>query len=941
MNRNDFGLWGVELSPEDFRRALAVLGLAPYWLRLPPKDLGLASVIEEAYPNPLKWRDPLRVGYYRDEKMPPAFSAPALADAWKAVVENYGEKIGQRDLQEARIRFEVRGPDLAKNLWYIEQLSTPEVRATSAYCRIRQEPTEIVWDWPLRVGLLNDQPSRQLRSQLEVLYDLHPWVGKLAKFVDFQTGETECDLLVLPQNLRSALTAILQAPRALNTDCVLVLGRFEDTELRSLSLLDALRTQTRASGIALTYVPPTFTKQREPLQAIWFKEFIRHVSHNQPIDVALYRACRDRDVNVNTPLLFATRELVSSSLVTRRLEQFSHEVLWAASRRYIRALGEDEIGYDRYRILREKNFRWAHESDSASEFLEAKEAAQSELSGAPLPPPKNRWIQTEVWEHREGGSHSVKHFLRSKTTYRVVVFIGMPTGDAISADKPFNEEDLPPNKNEHELIVNFSEPQISPEPQVATIVLPKEGNSSQCDFYIHIPSGIIAINARIAILHRNRILQTALLKASVQEIESANVAGDETIQLIVESVIRPGMRDLSSRTWFDGAFILNHAADDTAQITKSVGKRVTRVQIADLSPTIKWFDDQITEVAEKWKKFEPLKSKKSQKLLWACAMNGATLYDGIIQAQRADDALVTAERVQVLSTRYGARFPVEFIYGRMAPKPNAPLCPKAKESLLTGSCDAACPTGNQEETVICPLGFWGLNRVIERHAYDPEDAKNLAGADFGIQSEPVTGRNRLNVLASAVVATSNNVDSVEAGSKQKVVDALSVATGKQSNCVDSWDDWVRDIDTRSPSLLVLLPHTLRDVLSKQQTLEISADQRLIYGNLQRKHVVRENSTLHPVVILMGCKTAAPDIPYESFVLKFRMHGAALVIATGSSILGRHAATVTQNFIADIAAIKSTNITFGELMLNVRRKLMADGLLMGLCLTSYGDTDWLL
>jgi hypothetical protein len=249
--------------------------------------------------------------------------------------------------------------------------------------------------------------------------------------------------------------------------------------------------------------------------------------------------------------------------------------------------------------------------------------------------------------------------------------------------------------------------------------------------------------------------------------------------------------------------------------------------------------------------------------------------------------------------------------------------------------------GSEEEKVICPLGFWGLNRVIERHAYDPNDAKDLGSADFGIQSEPVKGRNRLNVLATALVAASNNVDSVVAGSKQKILDALDSATGKQSKCVDSWDDWISDIDGRSPSLLVLLPHTLKDLRTNQQILEISEDQRLMYGNLQRKHVLGKSGLPHPLVILMGCKTAAPDIPYESFVYKFRLFGAALVVGTGSTILGRHAATVTQNFIKDIATIKSTNVTFGELMLKARRKLVADGMLMALCLTSYGDTDWLL
>lgn len=27
MNRNDFGLWGIDLSPEDFRRALVAYGV--------------------------------------------------------------------------------------------------------------------------------------------------------------------------------------------------------------------------------------------------------------------------------------------------------------------------------------------------------------------------------------------------------------------------------------------------------------------------------------------------------------------------------------------------------------------------------------------------------------------------------------------------------------------------------------------------------------------------------------------------------------------------------------------------------------------------------------------------------------------------------------------------------------------------------------------------
>jgi hypothetical protein len=940
MNRNDFGLWGIDLSPEDFRQALAALGL--WWWnwpldpRLEFQDSAIAEAIEKG--KPIRWRDPLFfINHFRDHPPPPARN---LADAWKEIIDKHPEPIDVRYFTDRQgIRFEVHGEMVLNNLWYIEQLSRPEVGATSVYAWIDQPPTEVVWDWPLRVGLMSDPSSRQLRTQIEDLNKKHPWVGRLVKIVDFQAGENECDLLLLPQNLRSALSAVLQAPSALNTDCVLVLGRVEDSALRSLSLIEALRTQTRASGVGLIHVPSILNKEREPLQKIWFKELLRHISHNQPIDVALYRSCRDSEININTPLLIATRDLADLSLVSRRLDQFVRDV---SAISFWRKPEPDELRYfrniDRWR-LDQTDLPWDHESDTASEFARSKETVESKVNESTFPPPKTRWIQAEVWEQGEGERRATRQFLRPGTSYGVVVFVGTPSEHSISADSPFNEEALP-DQSEHQLVVSFSEPQISPEPQVATITLPRVGNSSPCQFYMHVPSGIAGINARITILYRNRILQTALLQAPVLEAPGTE-AESEKIKVVIESVIRPGMQDLSSRTWFDGALVINHAANGTAQITKTVGENVTRVQIADLAEAVKWFDDQITEVAEKWKKFEPLGSKKSRNLLYALAMNGSTLYDGIVRAQRADEALATAERIQVLSASYGSRFPIEFIYGRMAPLPDAPLCPKAKAALINGHCDTGCPIGSDEEKVICPLGFWGLNRVIERHAYDSRDARELAGADFGIQSEPATGRNRLNVLTSALIAASNNVDSVEAGSKQKVVDALDLATGKESNCVDSWAKWISDVEERSPSLLVLLPHTVRDAKSHQQTLEISVNQRLIHGNLQRKHVLGKTGLPHPLVILMGCKTAAPDISYESFVLKFRLYGAALVVGTGSTILGRHAATVTKSFIEDIAAIKSSKVSFGELMLNARRRLVADGKLMALCLTSYGDTDWLL
>lgn len=955
MNRNYFGSWGIDLSTEDFYRALAALGVLNF-LPVPSSVEAITQRISTLIDvgSPLWWHLdwPWSHSNLRPEFFDLVPDSKLLASAWSEIVSRYGEPIGDTYFSRdpRRIRLAVKAWNRDDVEWFVEQLSRPEVGATSVYSQLDAESSEVVWDWPLRVGLLADAASRQLRAELESLSQESPWIQRLVKFVELGVGEGGCDLLLLPQSLRSALASVLENTGSTSADCVLVLGRTDEAGARAISLVDALRLQVRASGIGLAHVPPAIAQQGTRLRARWFKELIRQISHNEPIDVSLYRACRNREVKVQAPFLFATRELIDSSLISRRIEQFAKQVLARSTSQKVEFDKQEvaqrgiwpTLGEAADKILTTGASQpWDHESDTATAFADLKTEVEARLEERPAPEPKTRWIQVEVWEYQAGERRRiVKQSLRAETTYSVVVYIGSRNENSIPSDRPFNEEALP-DKNEHRLTVVFSEPQVSPEPQVSVLILPRQGDSSRCAFYIRVPAGISGISARIAILHRNRILQTALLRATVHQGENSEAQNNQSIALDTESVIRPGMQDLTTRSWFDAALVLNHAVDGTAQITKAVGEQVTRISISDLSATVKWFDDQITEVAEKWKKFGPLGNQKSRDLLWACSMHGSALYDGIVLAHRADDALAAAEKIQVLSARYGARFPIEFIYGRMAPLPDAPLCPKAKAALINGKCDNACPTGADEEKVICPLGFWGLNRVIERHAYDPDEA-DLAGADFGLQQpEPMTSRKHLNILASAVVAVSDNVDQVVSGSKQSVLDALTAATKEQSKCVESWDEWIKDIAERSPSLLVLLPHTLREPLSSQQTLEISANQRLIYGNLQQKHIIGKDGVVHPVVILMGCKTAAPDIPYESFVLKFRLHGAALVIGTGSSILGRHAAIVTKNFINDIAALNSSNVSFGELMLNVKRMLVADGLLMALCLTSYGDTDWLI
>ncbi len=987
MNRNDFGLWGADLSREKFSQAVAALGVV-FGEGLSPKirsERVPAEIIVENILSLLQQNRPLswHIGWYWLDSSYPKYwlrdlellPAEILAEAWQRIIKESGENIGEGYFapDQSRIRLVVYHDDERAGmsmkpdvLWIIEQLSRPEVQAASVYGFINDPMTNVTWDFPLRIGLLGGTASRKLRDEIETHeFEGEPLVKRYIKIVDVKAGNSDCDILLLPHNLRSAVAALLRSPNSLRADLVIVTGKINESEERVLPLVESLRTQARAAGVCLVpvssaAVEKTGLNERQ----IWFKNLIRQITHNEPVDVALFRACRDREISVVAPTLFAAPQLIAASRISRRLDQFRErlaqpnlknvEIKISDAEFESILVSKNNLDYrDVYSLndvseaLRDsdREFSWRRESDMATTFSEVKREAEAALETAPPPVPKSRWINAEIWELSKGErrrSALNDAGFRAETDYEVTVFIGQPSQNSISASEPFNDEALPPGKNEHELIVIFTEPEISPEPKVAKIVLPRKGDSTHCSFFIRVPEKVRNIRARISVVYRNRVLQTALLAAPVLGAEETGERQGK-IELLIESVIRPGLQDLTERRWFDAALIVNHDQAGTPQVTRIVGEKAELISIEELGETIKWFDNLISRIADEGEKFGALGSKKSVELLRICADKGVALLKGLMDG-RSEGAFAAAERIQLLTARKGARFPLEFIYGRTAPDEDAKLCKNAAKALLKGRCGANCPTGEDEEArTICPLGFWGLNRVIERHAYDAAVLKEMS-ADFALQSEPFEGRTRLNILTKAVVAASQKVDAVDVGSSQKVFDALDVATKNQSKTVASWTDWKADIKTRSPSLLVLLPHTLTNSVTHISSLEISATERLPFTKLNAGYVLGQTKETRPVVILMGCKTNAPDFPYENFVSEFRRLGAAIVVGTGSTILGHHAAPVTSELIKALAAVSSGEgggIVFGDVMLDIRRRMVADGLLMALCLTSYGDTDWII
>jgi hypothetical protein len=124
-----------------------------------------------------------------------------------------------------------------------------------------------------------------------------------------------------------------------------------------------------------------------------------------------------------------------------------------------------------------------------------------------------------------------------------------------------------------------------------------------------------------------------------------------------------------------------------------------------------------------------------------------------------------------------------------------------------------------------------------------------------------------------------------------------------------------------------------------QQMEIGVDSWLTVAELDLRHVRRTDAP-PPLVLLLGCETGVPEKQFANFINRLRNRGAAIVVATGAKIHSLHAVPVANAFVEALGhAVKRDGATFGEVMRQVRRSMLARGLPMVLTLNAFGDADW--
>jgi hypothetical protein len=542
-------------------------------------------------------------------------------------------------------------------------------------------------------------------------------------------------------------------------------------------------------------------------------------------------------------------------------------------------------------------------------------------------------------------TRAVERVFRAGTEHLVTVQIGPEREDMLTATGgPSIDEVLPPEPGQHDLVIVFVPPRG--QVQAQRVVLPRAGPSEMAIFRFETGPAGQQIELQVVVLHRDRVLQSAILRGRVLA-DPSTAAPDSAIEFTL-AVVRPGMSGLDSREQFDTAVVVAHTPEGKPTAVGIHQEKVSRFDDRGIERAAESITNILTDLADNPDDYEsPLDHEPNVALLRKLAYQGVQLYDAIGQYVVDELAGQNLNAIQIVVADPNDFVPVELVYDLPAPTLTAGLCANWRRALEDGHCDPAHhpadPADPELSTVVCPLGFWALSKVIERQvAGRGQPLVDLRGMDFAIRSEPAAGRMHLHGLTAALFAASQRVDRVRPGLCDQVMSTLSSMTANRASRVDTWADWVREVRALNPPLLVLLSHT--EKVQSSLALEIGSQEFRVLSQITSS-LVKASPDAAPVVLLLGCDTAVANREYQSFAARFREKGAALVVGTIAAVLGEHAAPVAQALAQALhdastrAGSGTEEVTFGVTMRDIRRKLLAEGELMSLCLATFGDADW--
>ena len=548
--------------------------------------------------------------------------------------------------------------------------------------------------------------------------------------------------------------------------------------------------------------------------------------------------------------------------------------------------------------------------------------------------PEARFLRQESFAWHQGVKKKAENGFIAGQAALVSVSIGLPDKNLDTLSTPFPVQDLPQNLDEWTLDVWLTEPDHLDEPLRAEIKLPREGNSSPADFEFTPKDSSPGFEGRLSVLHRGRVIQTAVLRASVQPDAPVLQPGRKP-KLEDHVHVRHAIGDLKNRRQFDLAFVLNHTEAGQPRAVALADKRAWIANLDEARACAGNISKKLAQITQSAPDYaDGIRSPKGRALLVDLAREGVKLRRALVREQinaAGNQASIAREEfVQVVSTRPDSVIPFEFIYDFDAPETDAPLCGKWDQAIKNGKLPEPCTKHTKDE--VCPMGFWGLQKVIERHQVSP--GLGDPGKPLYLQSEPSESRAEIQLAGTSVFGASKRVsdDAIKSLAKK-----LKTVTGKDADRAKDWDDWVKAVKRSRPKLLIALAHS--DGAGTNAGMEIGG-KALADVMVTSNYILFDEGDPSPLVALLGCDTVGTTDIYSNYARTFRGEGAAIVVATIATVLAAQAATVAESLVAGLLSKDAKAPTrVGEVLRAIKRQALLDKQIMPLCLVAYGDADW--
>jgi hypothetical protein len=437
--------------------------------------------------------------------------------------------------------------------------------------------------------------------------------------------------------------------------------------------------------------------------------------------------------------------------------------------------------------------------------------------------------------------------------------------------------------------------------------------STRVRFVLFVAPDQRRVIATVIVRQGNRVLQQAVLVGDVGT-EPDDVA-DGVIELSVQCTADP-LEGTVRTTEFDASITAPAAAGPRVLFVDGEACVVSPWD-EGLRPTINTIAERLFVTARDGA--TGLASESWPALVRFLAMQGTVVHRWL--EQNGYEALSSAGSIQLNDANPTRPLPLEFVYDRGGPAPDAEPCAGWATAIETGSCPVCRPEPEPASATICPLGFWGLSKIIER-----QTGTASVRADRSLR--PLLGT----LLAASEVVREADFESTRS--------ALAEASRTAPSIANSWDEVASAVSTCAPGLIVMMPHQAVDPQFEVETLEIGGSAVLRAGQVLA-HYVRKPDGPEPIVLLLGCRTANSALTYLNFVGEFRSRGAALVIGTTATVLGQDVAPIAQCFIRELAKASlrdDHSIQLGELLRAVRRRMVAEQNAAAFALIAFGDAD---